>query len=103
VCTKVNKTSFLYVFLFQMQASSHGYGCNTLHWEDTDERIDLVALSAKEPILFYDEVCKLNKWFCGWSMEKFELTGYIQVILYEDELADSGISFLTVRVVSVSQ
>ncbi|KAK3149269.1 hypothetical protein QOZ80_3AG0215140 [Eleusine coracana subsp. coracana] len=56
-----------------MQAGSDG--CNTLHWEDTDERIDLVALSAKEPILFYDEV-----------------------ILYEDELADSGISFLTVRV-----
>uniref|UniRef100_A0A0A9DT14 TIP41-like protein n=1 Tax=Arundo donax TaxID=35708 RepID=A0A0A9DT14_ARUDO len=50
-------------------------GCSTLHWEDTDDRIDLVALSAKEPILFYDEV-----------------------ILYEDELADSGISFLTVRV-----
>lgn len=44
-----------------MQASSHGYGCNTLHWEDTDERIDLVALSAKEQILFYDEICKLNK------------------------------------------
>uniref|UniRef100_A0A0A9HPF0 TIP41-like protein n=1 Tax=Arundo donax TaxID=35708 RepID=A0A0A9HPF0_ARUDO len=50
-------------------------GCSTLHWEDTDDRIDLVALSAKEPILFYDEV-----------------------ILYEDELADSGISLLTVRV-----
>jgi hypothetical protein len=29
-------------------------------------------------------------------MQKFALTGYIQVILYEDELADSGISFLTV-------
>ncbi|CAL4919205.1 unnamed protein product [Urochloa decumbens] len=50
-------------------------GCSTLCWEDTDDRIDLVALSAKEPILFYDEV-----------------------ILYEDELADNGISFLTVRV-----
>ncbi|XP_062212480.1 TIP41-like protein [Phragmites australis] len=56
-----------------MQASLDG--CSTLHWEDTDDRIDLVALSAKEPILFYDEV-----------------------ILYEDELADNGISFLTVRV-----
>ncbi|CAD6342630.1 unnamed protein product [Miscanthus lutarioriparius] len=50
-------------------------GCSTLCWEDTNDRIDLVALSAKEPILFYDEV-----------------------ILYEDELADNGISFLTVRV-----
>ncbi|XP_051178147.1 TIP41-like protein [Lolium perenne] len=49
--------------------------CSSLCWEDTDDRIDLVALSAKEPILFYDEV-----------------------ILYEDELADSGISFLTARV-----
>lgn len=29
-------------------------------------------------------------------MQKFALTGDIQVILYEDELADSGISFLTV-------
>lgn len=50
-------------------------GCSSFCWEDTDDRIDLVALSAKEPILFYDEV-----------------------ILYEDELADNGISFLTVRV-----
>ncbi|CAL4919204.1 unnamed protein product [Urochloa decumbens] len=57
----------------QTQASLDG--CSTLCWEDTDDRIDLVALSAKEPILFYDEV-----------------------ILYEDELADNGISFLTVRV-----
>ncbi|XP_006650628.1 TIP41-like protein [Oryza brachyantha] len=48
---------------------------SNLCWEDTEDRIDLVALSAKEPILFYDEV-----------------------ILYEDELADNGISFLTVRV-----
>uniref|UniRef100_A0A0E0KJA8 TIP41-like protein n=1 Tax=Oryza punctata TaxID=4537 RepID=A0A0E0KJA8_ORYPU len=48
---------------------------SNLCWEDTEDRIDLVALSAKEPILFYDEV-----------------------ILYEDELADNGISFLTARV-----
>uniref|UniRef100_A0A0E0D752 TIP41-like protein n=1 Tax=Oryza meridionalis TaxID=40149 RepID=A0A0E0D752_9ORYZ len=48
---------------------------SNLCWENTEDRIDLVALSAKEPILFYDEV-----------------------ILYEDELADNGISFLTVRV-----
>ncbi|XP_066364234.1 TIP41-like protein [Miscanthus floridulus] len=50
-------------------------GCSTLCWEDTNDRIDLVALSEKEPILFYEEV-----------------------ILYEDGLADNGISFLTVRV-----
>ncbi|KAI5661159.1 hypothetical protein M9H77_20482 [Catharanthus roseus] len=46
-----------------------------LQWEDCEEQIDLVALSTKEPILFYDEV-----------------------ILYEDELADSGVSLLTVKV-----
>ncbi|GAU15029.1 hypothetical protein TSUD_48240 [Trifolium subterraneum] len=46
-----------------------------LHWEDCKEQIDLVALSSKEPILFYDEV-----------------------VLYEDELADNGVSLLTVKV-----
>ncbi|KAK1322718.1 hypothetical protein QJS10_CPA02g00355 [Acorus calamus] len=46
-----------------------------LHWEDCDERIDLVALASKEPILFYNEV-----------------------ILYEDELSDNGVSLLTVKV-----
>ncbi|KAH6833162.1 TIP41-like family protein [Perilla frutescens var. hirtella] len=45
------------------------------HWEDCEEQIDMVALAAKEPILFYDEV-----------------------VLYEDELADNGISLLTVKV-----
>jgi hypothetical protein len=34
-----------------------------LCWEDTNDWIDLVALSAKEPILFYEEVWKWNKWF----------------------------------------
>lgn len=48
---------------------------NGLCWEDSKEKIDLVSLSLKEPILFYDEV-----------------------ILYEDELADNGISLLTVKV-----
>ncbi|KAL4036554.1 hypothetical protein IC575_000104 [Cucumis melo] len=48
---------------------------NGLCWEDCKEKIDLVSLSLKEPILFYDEV-----------------------ILYEDELADNGISLLTVKV-----
>ncbi|KAJ8484853.1 hypothetical protein OPV22_017338 [Ensete ventricosum] len=50
-------------------------GCCSLHWEDCYERIDLAVLSMKEPILFYDEV-----------------------VLYEDELADSGVSLLTVKV-----
>lgn len=49
--------------------------CSNICWEDCGERIDLAALSAKEPILFYDEV-----------------------ILYEDELADNGVSLLTVKV-----
>ncbi|GFY95006.1 TIP41-like family protein [Actinidia rufa] len=47
-----------------------------LHWEDCNEQIDMAALASKEPILFYDEV-----------------------ILYEDELADNGVSLLTVKVV----
>ncbi|XP_008812905.2 TIP41-like protein isoform X2 [Phoenix dactylifera] len=50
-------------------------GCCSLCWEDSDQRIDLAALSSKEPILFFDEV-----------------------VLYEDELADSGVSLLTVKV-----
>ncbi|KAA8536250.1 hypothetical protein F0562_028728 [Nyssa sinensis] len=50
-------------------------GCCSLHWEDCEEQIDVVTLAAKEPILFYDEV-----------------------ILYEDELADNGVSLLTVKV-----
>ncbi|CAN4112137.1 unnamed protein product [Withania somnifera] len=47
----------------------------SLQWEDCMDKIDLVALASKEPILFYDEI-----------------------ILYEDELADNGISLLTVKV-----
>ncbi|XP_004496911.1 TIP41-like protein [Cicer arietinum] len=46
-----------------------------VHWEDCKEQIDLIALASKEPILFYDEV-----------------------VLYEDELADNGVSLLTVKV-----
>ncbi|MQL87649.1 hypothetical protein Taro_020179, partial [Colocasia esculenta] len=46
-----------------------------VQWEDCDEQIDLAALATREPILFYDEV-----------------------ILYEDELADNGVSLLTVKV-----
>ncbi|XP_050364636.1 TIP41-like protein isoform X2 [Argentina anserina] len=51
--------------------------CN-LHWEDCKEKLDVVALASKEPILFYDEV-----------------------VLYEDELADNGVSLLTVKVLRV--
>ncbi|KAL8541515.1 hypothetical protein ACS0TY_002690 [Phlomoides rotata] len=48
--------------------------CN-LHWEDCQDQIDMAALASREPILFYDEV-----------------------VLYEDELADNGVSLLTVKV-----
>ncbi|XP_055806808.1 TIP41-like protein isoform X7 [Solanum dulcamara] len=50
-------------------------GSSCIQWEDCKEKIDLVALASKEPILFYDEI-----------------------ILYEDELADNGISLLTIKV-----
>ncbi|KAL4573142.1 hypothetical protein LXL04_019939 [Taraxacum kok-saghyz] len=53
--------------------SEENKGC--LKWEDCDEQINVAKLASKEPILFYDEV-----------------------VLYEDELADSGVSFLTVKV-----
>ncbi|KAJ3706013.1 hypothetical protein LUZ61_009718 [Rhynchospora tenuis] len=50
--------------------------CPGLCWEDTDKQINLATLSSQtEPILFYDEV-----------------------VLYEDELADNGVSLLTVKV-----
>ncbi|KAH9301510.1 hypothetical protein KI387_013093, partial [Taxus chinensis] len=47
----------------------------TPKWVECDDRINLVALQSKDPILFYDEV-----------------------VLYEDELADNGVSLLTVKV-----
>ncbi|GAV71848.1 TIP41 domain-containing protein [Cephalotus follicularis] len=47
----------------------------SVNWEDCEEQIDVVSLATKEPILFYDEV-----------------------VLYEDELADNGVSLLTVKV-----
>ncbi|KAL9244953.1 hypothetical protein vseg_018666 [Gypsophila vaccaria] len=47
----------------------------SLRWEDCEEKIDVAAIASKEPILFYDEV-----------------------VLYEDELADNGVSLLTVKV-----
>lgn len=46
-----------------------------LEWEKCEDRIDLVALQARDPILFYDEV-----------------------VLYEDELSDNGVSLLTAKV-----
>lgn len=55
------------------EAESEGNSC--LKWEDSEEQINVVALASKEPILFYDEV-----------------------VLYEDELADNGVSLLTVKV-----
>ncbi|KAG0580158.1 hypothetical protein M758_4G152800 [Ceratodon purpureus] len=44
-------------------------------WVESQERIDMAALQARDPILFFDEV-----------------------VLYEDELADNGISLLTAKV-----
>ncbi|KAK8954200.1 hypothetical protein KSP39_PZI002404 [Platanthera zijinensis] len=55
--------------------NGHEYVDSSLNWEDCHQRINLAALSSNEPILFYDEI-----------------------ILYEDELADNGISLLTVKV-----
>lgn len=48
---------------------------HSINWEDCHQHINPAALSSNEPILFYDEI-----------------------ILYEDELADNGISLLTVKV-----
>ena len=45
------------------------------HIESTDEQLDLEKLKRQEPILFYDELT-----------------------LYEDELADNGISMLTLKI-----
>ncbi|KAJ0641131.1 putative TIP41-like protein [Helianthus annuus] len=50
-------------------------GNSRYKWEDCEEQINVAALTSKEPILFYDEV-----------------------VLYEDELADNGVSLLTVKV-----
>ncbi|KAE9447114.1 hypothetical protein C3L33_20971, partial [Rhododendron williamsianum] len=56
------------------EATSEKGNCS-LCWEECKEEIDLASLALKEPILFYDEV-----------------------ILYEDELGDNGVSLLTVKV-----
>uniref|UniRef100_A0A7N0UGF1 TIP41-like protein n=1 Tax=Kalanchoe fedtschenkoi TaxID=63787 RepID=A0A7N0UGF1_KALFE len=50
-------------------------GSCSVQWEDCKEKIDVISLASNEPILFYDEI-----------------------ILYEDELADNGVSLLTVKV-----
>ncbi|CBI22506.3 hypothetical protein VitviT2T_003601 [Vitis vinifera] len=64
----------------EIEQEKHGrgeesLGSCTLCWEECNEKIDVASLASKEPILFYDEV-----------------------ILYEDELADNGVSLLTVKV-----
>ncbi|CAN8327465.1 unnamed protein product [Cochlearia groenlandica] len=59
----------------EVDANANPEGEASLHWENSEEQIDLAVLSLKEPILFYDEV-----------------------VLYEDELADNGVSLLTVKV-----
>ncbi|OMO73969.1 TIP41-like protein [Corchorus capsularis] len=62
--------------MVELDADKHGSGGSSgIHWEDCKEQIDVAALALKEPILFYDEV-----------------------VLYEDELADNGVSLLTVKV-----
>uniref|UniRef100_A0A7N0TS28 Uncharacterized protein n=1 Tax=Kalanchoe fedtschenkoi TaxID=63787 RepID=A0A7N0TS28_KALFE len=48
-------------------------GSCSVQWEDCKEKIDVILLASNVPILFYDEI-----------------------ILYEDELADNGVSLLTV-------
>ncbi|KAL1342840.1 hypothetical protein AAHE18_09G186500 [Arachis hypogaea] len=58
-----------------MNAKETSEKTSNILWQDCKEQIDLVALASKEPILFYDEV-----------------------VLYEDELADNGVSLLTVKV-----
>ncbi|XP_010437640.1 PREDICTED: TIP41-like protein isoform X1 [Camelina sativa] len=59
----------------QVETKANTKGEASLQWENCEDQIDLAALSLKEPILFYDEV-----------------------VLYEDELADNGVSLLTVKV-----
>ncbi|KAI5084077.1 hypothetical protein GOP47_0000246 [Adiantum capillus-veneris] len=64
-------------------SGSESFACSTdsqaeglkLEWSETEDHIDLVSLQARDPIVFYDEV-----------------------VLYEDELADNGVSLLTVKV-----
>eukprot|EP00246_Nothoceros_aenigmaticus_P014629 TRINITY_DN5714_c0_g1_i1.p1 TRINITY_DN5714_c0_g1~~TRINITY_DN5714_c0_g1_i1.p1 ORF type:complete len:327 (+),score=52.02 TRINITY_DN5714_c0_g1_i1:133-1113(+) len=59
----------------EVLGQSFAVATKSLEWVGCKEHIDLVALQAKDPILFYDEV-----------------------VLYEDELADNGISLVTVKV-----
>ena len=80
ICLKqLDSFSFsTYMWLNHIDAILHEYpgtkaisedGCCSLCWEDCDERIDLAALSSKEPILFYDEVANFNieKVACAFS------------------------------------
>lgn len=75
----------------------------------------MVALTSKEPILFYDEV-GIFDYDVGWINIYISCSSsflvlcvthdnivflVLQVVLYEDELADNGVSLLTVKVVSL--
>jgi len=55
--------------------NKEGIVTEAVEWVESEERIDVAALQARDPILFFDEV-----------------------VLYEDELADNGISLLTAKV-----
>ncbi|KAL2609149.1 hypothetical protein R1flu_027722 [Riccia fluitans] len=57
------------------ERNEDGAALPTLDWVECEEKIDLATLQQRDPILFFDEV-----------------------VLYEDELADNGISLLTVKV-----
>ncbi|RVW18238.1 TIP41-like protein [Vitis vinifera] len=58
-----------------MEEGKNHWGPTLFVGRNAIKKIDVASLASKEPILFYDEV-----------------------ILYEDELADSGVSLLTVKV-----
>lgn len=55
----MNLTSVFYNDQHRTGAISEGESCSLL-WEDCKEKIDLVALASKEPILFYDEVSNMD-------------------------------------------
>lgn len=52
------KVVYLFWLLLSVQCGSAipEEGSSCIQWEDCKEKIDLVALASKEPILFYDEV-----------------------------------------------
>lgn len=52
-------------------ASNISDGGPNLFWEDCEEKIDMVALASKEPILFYDEV---NDLCSGYNWGQFDVS-----------------------------